>query len=565
MDPKNKKPKISPQLYLSSDHQKTHAKYYSKKKVISERYIDYKCFPKYPISKCFAGNNMITSLLHIHGPAPISPVLLFYSQIHNLSEEDQSFDTYIEGKIHKITPNVIASLLRLDRPSKPVSFPPLNEDKMVVSKDEFRNAVYRPEHVDSNDPNYEIKVGHLKPIIGVLVKICQSNILPQFKHHYTTNLISVYLSFLLLNGYPVDISYAIWHTMARVAPSSCRTNAVPYGIIVGRLLSYLGHPFPAHTPCTRVPSTFDLYFLSRNHFPYDPQDSNDTTLSQLHSDGISPPLPPPSAADYDASELPLSLPNDPPSEFVRLSESVESLKDTMEVILSRFEQQHEEFMLQKKKIEHIAHQQDHLQQQHEEFGQQQKLIDHISSRQNGFEQQYQEMSDRIARQEDRLKQQLEKFAQLRKITDCITTQQDRFELRIEEFKKQREMIDRLVTWQDRFEQQNQKMISGVVRKHDSLVRRQHHYQAMLMQYVQRAYPGQVNSICRECGDSGYAELLIYCNLCHTSAEHSYCLDKITKNGEDATWTCEECEQTAGFGSQQIVQVTSSKEVIEVRL
>ncbi|KAI3839787.1 hypothetical protein MKW98_010092, partial [Papaver atlanticum] len=54
---------------------------------------------------------MIASLIHIRGPAPIGPVLLFYSQIHNLSEKDQSFDVYIEGKTHTITPDLIANCL----------------------------------------------------------------------------------------------------------------------------------------------------------------------------------------------------------------------------------------------------------------------------------------------------------------------------------------------------------------------------------------------------------------------------------------------------------------------
>ncbi|KAI3915524.1 hypothetical protein MKW92_010108, partial [Papaver armeniacum] len=415
MEPRNKKrTKISAPLYPNPTQQETHGKFYSKNKVISERYIDYESFPKYPISQCFGGKNMITSLLHIRGPAPISPVLLFYSQIHNLSEEDQSFDTYIEGKIHKITPNVIASVLELDRPSNPESYPPTNEDELVVSKDEFRNAVYRPEHVNCNGrkPKSEIRVTHLKPIIAVLVKIFQSNILPAVDHHYVTNLKSVYLSFLLVNGYQVDFAFLIWYTMARAALKSVRTKAVPYGIIVGRLLSYLGHPFPADTPCTSVPSTFDMKLLFRYHLPYDPCDSNYLGLSKPQSDDISPPLitddddaselqlalpedppsefvclsesiqslkdtddispplPPTSTVDDNASELPLALPNDPPREFVCSSESIKSLKDTMEVILSRVEQQHEEFMQQKKMIEHIAHQQHHLQQQHdEEFGQ----------------------------------------------------------------------------------------------------------------------------------------------------------------------------------------------------
>ncbi|MCL7032860.1 hypothetical protein MKW94_030450 [Papaver nudicaule] len=381
MEPKNKKPKITPpSKYLNPTQQETHEKYYSEKK----------------------------SLLHVRGPAPISPVLLFYSQIHNLSEEEQSFDTYIEGRIHKITPQVIASVLGFDRPLEPVSFPPANEDTLVVSKDEFRRAVYLPEHVTSYGRRLktEIKVAHLKPIIDVLVRICQSNILPAFSHQYITNLKSVYLSFLLLNGYQVDISHVIWHTMAHL--DRVKTKSVPYGILVGQLLSYLGHPFPADTPCASVPGNFDVKFLCRNQLPYHLCDSNDITFSERHSHDISPPPPPPSMNADDASE------------------PIQSLKDPMEVVLPH-----------------------------------------------------------------------------------IVTRQDRFE--------QQEMIDR------------------------------------------NACPDQVNPICQECGDSGYVELLIYCNLCQTSAGHSYCLYKITKNGDDEIiWTCEDCDQTAELETPQGVQLTSLK-------
>lgn len=58
---------------------------------------------------------------------------------------------------------------------------------------------------------------------------------------------------------------------------------------------------------------------------------------------------------------------------------------------------------------------------------------------------------------------------------------------------------------------------------------------------------QVNPICQECGDSGYAELLIYCVLCQTSSEHSYCLGKTPKNCDgEVIWICEGCEETAGL-------------------
>ncbi|MCL7025979.1 hypothetical protein MKW94_007032 [Papaver nudicaule] len=775
---------------------------------------------------------MIKSLLHIRGSAPISPVLMFYSQIHNLCEEDQSFDTYIEGKIHQITPQVIASLLGFDRPLEPVSFPPTNEDELVVSKDEFRRAVYLPEHVTSygRKPRTEIKVAHLKPIIAVLVRICQSNILPVLNHHSVTNLNLVYLSFLLLNGYQVDISYVIWHTMAHL--DRFKTKSVPYGIIVGQLLSYLGHPFPADTPCTTVPGAFDVNFLCRNNLRYDPCDNNDRALPEPHSNYISPPPIPPSTDADDASEVPLALPNDPPREIGCVPDSIRSLKDTMDVILSHvvtrqdrleqqlqemiacigreddrrkqqceellqqkkmiehialqqdqlqkqqqdmishhfqqqheefcqqhklitddivtrqdhfeqqqqeiferiarqddclesqhqevidriafqedlleqqnekfmrlektiennaqqqdhfqqqheefcqqhklitddivtqqdhfkqqqqkiidriarqedclesqhqevidriafqedlLEQQHERFMRQEKTTEHTAQQQNHLQQQHEEFSQHQKLIfDGIVTREDHFEQQQQGIIDRIARQDDRfeqqqqkiidriaceddrrkqqyeeflqqkkmiehiahqgdqLQQQVEEFGQLQKLindryvtqqdhfeqqqqemSNRITSQQDWLELRLEEFKQQPKLIHHLVTQPDCCEQQNQEMIGSIARKHDYPAQCQDQHDALSMQHVQRAYRDQVNPLCQLCGDPGYVDLLIHCNLCQTSTMHSYCLDKIPTDSDDETiWTCEDCEQTAELETQQGVQVTSSKDVIE---
>ncbi|MCL7026948.1 hypothetical protein MKW94_021399 [Papaver nudicaule] len=145
-------------------------------------------------------------------------------------------------------------------------------------------------------------------------------------------------------------------------------------------------------------------------------------------------------------------------------------------------------MRQEKTVEHIAHQNHHLQQQHEEFRQQQKLIsDHFDTKQDHFEQQQQEMSNRF------------------------TSQQDRLEL-------QGKLIDHLVTQLDCCEQQNQEIIGSIARKHDDPARCQGQHHALSMQHVQRACPDQVNPICQ---DSGYVELLIYCNLCQTSAEHRY--------------------------------------------
>ncbi|MCL7036764.1 hypothetical protein MKW94_008920 [Papaver nudicaule] len=519
MKPKTKKPRISPpsSQYLDPTHQEIHEKYYAKKKVISERYIDYESFPKYPIAQCFSGKNMIKSLLHVRGSAPITPVLLFYSQIHNLSVEDQSFDTYIEGKVHKITPQVIASLLGLDRPLEPVSFPPANENELVVSKDEFRRAVYLPEHVDSKGRhrNIEVKVSQLKPAIAVLVKIFQSNILPSLSCHYYTNLDSIYLSFLLLNGYQVDMSCVIWHTMARVAEIRYSTKSVPYGIIVGQLLSYLGHPFPADTPCTTVPATFSVKCFRRMRLPYDTCDSNDRPSSEPHSNNISPPPPPSSTDANDASELPQTLPNDPPREFVW--ESIQLLKETMEEIFShivtrqdllenqqqeiidrfaleddRRKNQYEDFLQQKKMIEHIAHQQNHLQQQHEEFAQRQKLIiDGIVTRQQHFEQQRQEMIDRIARrddclelqqettvghsshQQDHLQQQQEMFMQQETTIGHNAHHQDHLQQQHEESSQQEKLvIDGIVTRLDHFEQQQQEMIDRVPRQDDCLEQQQ---------------------------------------------------------------------------------------------
>ena len=45
---------------------------------------------------------MVSNFLHVKGRAPLNPVRLIYSQIH-FSEKEQSFKTFIEDKVHKIT------------------------------------------------------------------------------------------------------------------------------------------------------------------------------------------------------------------------------------------------------------------------------------------------------------------------------------------------------------------------------------------------------------------------------------------------------------------------------
>ncbi|KAI9391595.1 hypothetical protein POPTR_007G110400v4 [Populus trichocarpa] len=48
-------------------------------------------------------------------------------------------------------------------------------------------------------------------------------------------------------------------------------------------------------------------------------------------------------------------------------------------------------------------------------------------------------------------------------------------------------------------------------------------------------------VCQKCGDRGDVKRLIYCNKCHVSAEHSYCLDTLPRKGEkEVLWACEEC-------------------------
>ncbi|KAI3947876.1 hypothetical protein MKX01_034541, partial [Papaver californicum] len=357
----------TPSHFLNPGYKGIHNKCFAGRNVISERFIDYESFPKYPILKCFNGENLVSNFLHVEGRAPLNPVRLFYSQIHSFSEKEQSFQTFIEGKIHKITPDVIADFLGLVRPNQPVPYPPTSENDLVVSKDKFRKAVYLNEYRDMQcDPRKPtwIKMKHLKPIINVLVKICQLNILPKGSNYQITNLESVYLSFLLLHGYPVDLSYVIWHTMAYNGCPNARTGNLPYGIIVGRLLSYLGHPVMANARCADIPDPLDLKMLARYHLPSDPNCVGKGPDTETHSTATCHPPTSSSRDEGDLHVLPFSV--DPPRESSsqfdqhRLFESMQSIQHTMGIILFRFEQQREV-------IDRIARQQDHLAQRQDRY------------------------------------------------------------------------------------------------------------------------------------------------------------------------------------------------------
>ncbi|MCL7028191.1 hypothetical protein MKW94_011188 [Papaver nudicaule] len=53
------------------------------------------------------------------------------------------------------------------------------------------------------------------------------------------------------------------------------------------------------------------------------------------------------------------------------------------------------------------------------------------------------------------------------------------------------------------------------------------------------------AICQKCGVRGYANLLIYCDVCHVAAEHTYCLDTLSKIDKKVeTWSCGECVPAA---------------------
>ncbi|XP_074321623.1 uncharacterized protein LOC141658599 [Silene latifolia] len=51
-------------------------------------------------------------------------------------------------------------------------------------------------------------------------------------------------------------------------------------------------------------------------------------------------------------------------------------------------------------------------------------------------------------------------------------------------------------------------------------------------------------VCQKCGDTGWLEALVFCSLCQSNAEHSYCLDQsktTTDDDEEIRWVCELCE------------------------
>ncbi|XP_072981773.1 uncharacterized protein [Typha angustifolia] len=49
------------------------------------------------------------------------------------------------------------------------------------------------------------------------------------------------------------------------------------------------------------------------------------------------------------------------------------------------------------------------------------------------------------------------------------------------------------------------------------------------------------AVCQKCGVTGYADLLIFCNICKTSAEHQYCLDEMADFGVVIHWACQQCK------------------------
>ncbi|WOL15173.1 hypothetical protein Cni_G23954 [Canna indica] len=48
-------------------------------------------------------------------------------------------------------------------------------------------------------------------------------------------------------------------------------------------------------------------------------------------------------------------------------------------------------------------------------------------------------------------------------------------------------------------------------------------------------------VCQTCGVSGYSELLVYCSMCESVAEHQYCLGKLPHDHEDVCFLCDECK------------------------
>ncbi|KAJ3684604.1 hypothetical protein LUZ61_013768 [Rhynchospora tenuis] len=48
------------------------------------------------------------------------------------------------------------------------------------------------------------------------------------------------------------------------------------------------------------------------------------------------------------------------------------------------------------------------------------------------------------------------------------------------------------------------------------------------------------TVCYKCGAVGFADLLVYCSLCHETAQHQYCLETIPGFDEEIQWACEDC-------------------------
>ncbi|RZC67547.1 hypothetical protein C5167_011237 [Papaver somniferum] len=72
--------------------------------------------------------------------------------------------------------------------------------------------------------------------------------------------------------------------------------------------------------------------------------------------------------------------------------------------------------------------------------------------------------------------------------------------------------------------------------------------------------------CQKCGVSGYADLLVYCDVCQISAEHVYCLDTISKVTQKVVqWSCEQCvplyfHKQISLRPSQIVEETNGKQL-----
>ncbi|KMZ69012.1 hypothetical protein ZOSMA_158G00150 [Zostera marina] len=50
------------------------------------------------------------------------------------------------------------------------------------------------------------------------------------------------------------------------------------------------------------------------------------------------------------------------------------------------------------------------------------------------------------------------------------------------------------------------------------------------------------TVCQTCGALENPQLLIFCSICNTNAEHRYCLTEYEECLGDFIWSCEECTQ-----------------------